>query len=142
MEISSAYNVSIPFVQFWPIRNQYIIPDIITTISKNSKECSLSIRPDDLLFVIRDESKRCLPLIWAELKKDAVFAEYSFRGVSDLYNEIVLVLNPSFLARALGPVRAFETIKLKLVKIQENSYLSVDILVVSLVSSLSEANAQ
>ena len=69
------------------------------------------------------------------MKRDAIFAEYTFRGVSEENNEIVLVLNASFLARALGPVRAFESVKLKLVKIQENSFLSVDILVISTISS-------
>lgn len=93
----------------------------------------MTIRQDDFTFVIRDDS-RCLPFIWAELKKDACFSEYTFRGVSEENNAIVLVFNPTFLARALGPVRAFECIKLKLVKIQENSYLSVDIQVVSAIS--------
>lgn len=108
------------------------ISDIISTLSKNSKECVLNIRPEVLFFIIHQESKRSLPLIYAELKKDACFAEYTFRGVSPENDEIMLVFNPSFLSKALGPVRIFEYVKMKLVKIQENSYLTIDILAVSI----------
>lgn len=54
--------------------------------------------------------------------------------MSEENNQIVLLVNPSFLARALGPVRSFEQIKFKLVKIQENSYLSVILVVISSIS--------
>lgn len=93
------------------------------------------LRDKNISFVIREETKRCLPLIWAEMTKEAIFSQYVFRGCSPANNEIVLSLNPGFLARALGPVRAFETIKLKLNKIEGNSYLSVNILTISSVSS-------
>lgn len=72
-----------------------------------------------------------MPLIYAELKKDACFDEYTFRGVCPENDEIMLVFNPIFLSKALGPVKIFDYVKMKLVKIQENSYLTIDILAVS-----------
>lgn len=75
----------------------FILSDIIVALSKNSKECVLDIRPNDLLFVVREETKKALPLIWCEMGRESVFAEYSFRGVSAENNQIVLIFNPVFL---------------------------------------------
>lgn len=107
-----------------------LFSDVVAALSKNSREVALDITPDDMLFVIREEAKKALPLIWCQMKPDAVFEKFNFTGVSPERNHIVLVFNPTFLAKALGSIKVFEYVTIKLTKLNQNAYMRVDARVV------------
>lgn len=126
---SSAYNWNM-FTSFY-CKNR-CLSDIIQTLAKNGKDCALNIRQDEMIFIVREDNKRALPLIWCEMKTDAFFASSTFRGVDAENNEIVLLFNPTFMAKALGSIKqVFEEVKIKLIKAKQNSYLSIDVTIVS-----------
>ncbi|XP_046821611.1 checkpoint protein HUS1 [Vespa crabro] len=86
--------------------------NIVTIISKISKQCILRLTTDEISFNIGYDN---IPVLWAELSQSHFFTEYIMSGVSEEQNEIYLEFESSMLARSLSSLRLqSKSVKIKL----------------------------
>ncbi|KAF7401403.1 hypothetical protein HZH68_007223 [Vespula germanica] len=86
--------------------------NIVTVISRISKQCILRLTTDEISFNIGYDS---VPVLWAELSQSHFFTEYIMSGVSEEQNEIYLEFESAMLARSLGSLRSHsKSVKMKL----------------------------
>lgn len=70
--------------------------DIVTTISKLSKECILRLSSDQIYFIVSDEnSGPAPPILWCEIPQAMFFSEYQLIGLDDDHRDIYLGLSSS-----------------------------------------------
>lgn len=71
--------------------NYILFPDIVTTISKLSKECVLRLSNDKLYFIVsEDNSGPAPPVLWCEIPQAIFFSEYDMIGVDEEHKDIYL----------------------------------------------------
>ncbi|KAJ0171782.1 hypothetical protein K1T71_012545 [Dendrolimus kikuchii] len=93
--------------------------NIVTTISKLSKESVLRIADDKLYFIVCDESSGPTPLVlWCEIPQRIFFAEYQMVGLDNEHKDIYLGMNSGNLAKLLGTLKTAKSLKMKLTKKQ------------------------
>lgn len=69
----------------------FLILDIVTTISKLSKECVLRIAEDKLYFIVSDDNNApAPPILWCEIPQTMFFSEYQMVGLDDDHKDIYL----------------------------------------------------
>ncbi|KAG8229953.1 hypothetical protein J437_LFUL008526 [Ladona fulva] len=111
--------------------------NIVTTIAKIAKMCTLRITPEKIYFIALDEKAiRGMPTLWCVLKQAHFFNEYNMVGVSETHNEIYLSFSPDMLAKPLNslkPSPATKSVKIKLTN-KQSPCLTIEI---ELPSSLS-----
>lgn len=65
--------------------------DIVSTISKLSKECVLRLADDQLYFIVSDDnSGPGPPILWCEIPHVNFFSEYQMVGFDDDHKDIYL----------------------------------------------------
>lgn len=65
--------------------------DVVSTISKLSKECVLRLANDQLYFIVSDEnSGPGPPILWCEIPHAMFFSEYQMVGFDDDHKDIYL----------------------------------------------------
>lgn len=68
-----------------------LLSDIVTTISKLSKECVLRLSDSTLYFIVsEDNSGPTPPVLWCEIPQDVFFSEYQMIGIDDEHKDIYL----------------------------------------------------
>lgn len=68
-----------------------IFSDIVTTISKLSKECVLRLSDDKLYFIVcEDNSGPAPPVLWCEMSPAVFFSDYQMIGIDDEHKDIYL----------------------------------------------------
>ncbi|XP_063834167.1 checkpoint protein HUS1 isoform X1 [Ostrinia nubilalis] len=93
--------------------------NIVTTISKLSKECVLRIAEDKLYFIVSDDSNAPgPPILWCEIPHTMFFSEYQMVGLDDEHKDIYLGFAAANLARSLVTLKSAKTLKMKLTKKQ------------------------
>lgn len=71
--------------------NYILFPDIVSTISKLSKECVLRLSSDKLYFIVsEDNSGPAPPVLWCEIPQAIFFSEYDMIGVDEEHKDIYL----------------------------------------------------
>lgn len=71
--------------------NYILFPDIVSTISKLSKECVLRLSNDKLYFIVsEDNSGPAPPVLWCEIPQAIFFSEYDMIGVDEEHKDIYL----------------------------------------------------
>ncbi|XP_026748563.1 checkpoint protein HUS1 [Galleria mellonella] len=101
--------------------------NIVTTISKLSKECVLRIASDQLYFIVSDEnSGPAPPILWCEIPHSIFFSEYQMVGLDEQHKDIYLGFNSGNLARSLITLKSAKTLKMKLTK-KQGPCLTLDI---------------
>ncbi|OAD59651.1 Checkpoint protein HUS1 [Eufriesea mexicana] len=86
--------------------------NIVNTISRITKQCTLRLTPNELCFSVGDDRAA---MIWAELIQTHFFTEYIMNGVSEEQNEIYLEFDPTMLGRSLTSLRmTAKSVKIKL----------------------------
>ncbi|GAB0094684.1 Checkpoint protein [Sergentomyia squamirostris] len=90
--------------------------NIVTTLAKCGKDIVFNIKYDRLVLGVNMEVHHVAPPIWCEIANEACFDEYYMDGLSETYNEIVLLMKASNLVTALGNSRNMDAsfVKLKL----------------------------
>ncbi|KOB74847.1 Checkpoint protein HUS1 [Operophtera brumata] len=67
--------------------------NIVSTISKLSKECILRLSSDQIFFIVCDEnSGPAPPILWCEIPQAMFFSEYQLIGLDDDHKDIYLGL--------------------------------------------------
>lgn len=65
--------------------------DIVSTISKLSKECVLRLTDDQLYFIVSDENTGpAAPILWCEIPQAMFFSEYQIVGLDEQHKDIYL----------------------------------------------------
>lgn len=88
--------------------------NVVATISKLIKICTLRITADKLYFILSESVSNGGVQIWCELPQGHFCDEYGMQGMSAEANEIYLELCPENLLRALKTAQSARWIKLKL----------------------------
>ncbi|PVD37195.1 hypothetical protein C0Q70_04190 [Pomacea canaliculata] len=88
--------------------------DIVGTIAKLVKLCTLRITRDKLYFILSEQFVSGGIRIWCELPQGHFCDEYAMQGVTPEANEIYLELCPENVLRALKTGQSARWIKLKL----------------------------
>ncbi|XP_053620146.1 checkpoint protein HUS1 [Plodia interpunctella] len=93
--------------------------NIVTTISKLSKECVLRVASDQLYFIVSDETNGPgPPVLWCEVPQAMFFSEYQMIGLDDDHKDIYLGFSSANLARSLVVLKTAKSLKMKLTKKQ------------------------
>ncbi|CAG4944974.1 unnamed protein product [Parnassius apollo] len=93
--------------------------NIVSTISKLSKECVLRLSTDQIYFIVSDDnSGPTPPILWCEIPQSMFFSEYQLIGVDYEHNDIYLGFTSANLARPLVTLKSAKTLKMKLTKKQ------------------------
>ncbi|CAH0403366.1 unnamed protein product [Chilo suppressalis] len=93
--------------------------NIVTTISKLSKECVLRVAEDKLYFIVSDENNGpAPPILWCEIPESMFFSEYQMVGLDDEHKDIYLGFGAANLARSLLTLKSAKSLKMKLTKKQ------------------------
>ncbi|XP_045455011.1 checkpoint protein HUS1 [Melitaea cinxia] len=93
--------------------------NIVTTISKLSKECVLRLSDSKLYFIVsEDNSGPTPPVLWCEIPQDVFFSEYQMIGIDDEHRDIYLGVVSANLARSLTTLKSAKCLKIKLTKKQ------------------------
>ncbi|XP_076455723.1 checkpoint protein HUS1-like isoform X2 [Babylonia areolata] len=88
--------------------------NIVGTIAKLIKVCTLRITLDKLYFILSETAANGGIQIWCELPQGHFCDEYAMQGISAEANEIYVELCPENLLRALKTAQAARWVKLKL----------------------------
>ncbi|XP_046409163.1 checkpoint protein HUS1 [Ischnura elegans] len=92
--------------------------NVVMTLAKISKLCTIRITPEKLYFIVLDEKTvRGMPTLWCVMKQAHFFNEYNMVGVSSEHNEIYLSFNPDMLAKPLSSLKFSHTAKSVKVKL-------------------------
>ncbi|XP_013147852.1 PREDICTED: checkpoint protein HUS1 [Papilio polytes] len=93
--------------------------NIVTTISKLSKECVLRLSSEKIYFIVNDDSSGpAPPVLWCEIPQMMFFSEYQLTGVDDEHNDIYLGFSSVNLSRPLVTLKSAKSLKMKLTKKQ------------------------
>ncbi|CAF4941588.1 unnamed protein product [Pieris macdunnoughi] len=93
--------------------------NIVSTISRLSKECILRLSSDKLyLIVSEDNSGPTPPMLWCEMPQSTFFLEYQIVGVDDEYKDIYLGIVSANLSKSLVTLKTAKCLKMKLTKKQ------------------------
>ncbi|XP_063392952.1 checkpoint protein HUS1 isoform X1 [Cydia fagiglandana] len=93
--------------------------NIVSTISKLSKECVARIADDQLYFIVSDEnSGPAPPILWCEIPQAMFFSEYQMVGLDEDHKDIYLEFTSANLARSLLTLKSAKALKMKLTKKQ------------------------
>nr|XP_034826629.1 checkpoint protein HUS1 isoform X2 [Maniola hyperantus] len=93
--------------------------NIVTTISKLSKECVLRLSNDKLYFIVSEEhSGPAPPVLWCEIPQAVFFSEYQMIGIDEEHKDIYLGIISANLAKSLVTLKSAKTLKIKLTKKQ------------------------
>ncbi|KAI5634180.1 hus1-like protein domain-containing protein [Phthorimaea operculella] len=93
--------------------------NIVSTISKISKECVLRIADDKLYFIVSDEnSGPAPPILWCEIPQAMFFSEYQMVGLDEEHKDIYLGFGSANFARSLVTLKSAKSLKMKLTKKQ------------------------
>ncbi|XP_068624128.1 checkpoint protein HUS1 [Battus philenor] len=93
--------------------------NIVTTISKLSKECVLRLSCDNIYFIVSDDTGGpAPPILWCEIPQNMFFIEYQLIGVDDQHKDIFLTFSSANLARPLLTLKSAKSLKMKLTKKQ------------------------
>ncbi|KAJ2944827.1 hypothetical protein O0L34_g1719 [Tuta absoluta] len=93
--------------------------NIVSTISKISKECVLRIAEDKLYFIVSDEnSGPAPPILWCEIPQAMFFSEYQMVGLDEEHKDIYLGFSSANFARSLVTLKSAKSLKMKLTKKQ------------------------
>ncbi|XP_045762958.1 checkpoint protein HUS1 [Maniola jurtina] len=93
--------------------------NIVTTISKLSKECVLRLSDDKLYFIVSEEnSGPAPPVLWCEIPQAIFFSEYQMIGIDEEHKDIYLGITSANLAKSLVTLKSAKTLKMKLTKKQ------------------------
>ncbi|CAH0714949.1 unnamed protein product, partial [Brenthis ino] len=93
--------------------------NIVTTISKLSKECVLRLSDDKLYFIVcEDNSGPVPPVLWCEMSPAVFFSDYQMIGIDDEHKDIYLGIVSANLARSLVTLKTAKSLKMKLTKKQ------------------------
>ncbi|CAH2268342.1 checkpoint protein HUS1 [Pararge aegeria] len=93
--------------------------NIVTIISKLSKECVLRLSDDKLYFIVsEDNSGPAPPVLWCEIPQDIFFSEYQMIGIDEDHKDIYLGVMSANLAKSLVTLKSAKTLKMKLTKKQ------------------------
>lgn len=93
--------------------------NIISTLSKLTKECVMKISADKIYFIANEEFGSSAPLVWVEIEANLYFTEYSMEGANNTHPNIVLSVSAINLGRALAALRNnARYCKIKLTNIQ------------------------
>lgn len=79
--------------------------NIVTTLSKLSKEVICRIEPEKLSLIGHESLSAGMPQTWSDIARQSMFSEYQMEGVDDIHPEIYLAINPAKLALALTMLR-------------------------------------
>lgn len=72
-----------------------VFVDIVTTISKLSKECVLRIAEDKLYFIVSDDNNGpAPPILWCEIPQAMFFSEFQMLGIDEEHKDIYLGFVP------------------------------------------------
>ncbi|XP_046972620.1 checkpoint protein HUS1 [Vanessa cardui] len=93
--------------------------NIVTTISKLSKECVMRLSDTKLYFIVsEDNSGPTPPVLWCEIPQDMFFSEYQMIGIDEDHKDIYLGVVSANLARSLMTLKSAKSLKMKLTKKQ------------------------
>ncbi|XP_052745298.1 checkpoint protein HUS1 [Bicyclus anynana] len=93
--------------------------NIVTTISKLSKECVLRLSDDKLYFIVsEDNSGPAPPVLWCEIPQVVFFSEYQMIGIDEEHKDIYLSVISANLAKSLVTLKSAKSLKIKLTKKQ------------------------
>ncbi|XP_045507202.1 checkpoint protein HUS1 isoform X1 [Colias croceus] len=93
--------------------------NIVSTISKLSKECILRLSSDKMYFIVsEDNSGPAPPMLWCEIPQAMFFSEYQIVGVDEEYKDIYLGIVSANLSRSLLTLKSAKCLKMKLTKKQ------------------------
>ncbi|CAB3225901.1 unnamed protein product [Arctia plantaginis] len=93
--------------------------NVVTIISKLSKECVLRLADDQLYFIVSEEnSGPTPPILWCEIPHAMFFSEYQMIGIDEEHKDIYLGLSSGNLARSLVTLKSAKSLKMKLTKKQ------------------------
>lgn len=93
--------------------------NVVTIISKLSKECVLRLANDQLNFIVSEEnSGPSTPMLWCEIPHTMFFSEYQIVGIDEENRDIYLTVNSANLARSLVTLKSAKSLKMKLTKKQ------------------------
>ncbi|XP_076819569.1 checkpoint protein HUS1-like [Clavelina lepadiformis] len=108
--------------------------NVVNTINKLLKKCTLRLTPDKLYFILPDQVSNGGVSMWCELKQANFFDEYQMDGVSSEHNEIYMEIIAENIVRALKSAHNAKSMKIKLTK-KQTPCLTVEIELPSLNSS-------
>ncbi|VVC98324.1 checkpoint protein HUS1 [Leptidea sinapis] len=93
--------------------------NIVSTISKLSKECILRLSSDQLYFIVSEENNGpAPPILWCEVPQALFFSEYQIVGVDDEHKDIYLGIISANLSKSLVTLKTAKSLKMKLTKKQ------------------------
>ncbi|XP_072946596.1 checkpoint protein HUS1 [Epargyreus clarus] len=93
--------------------------NIVSTISKLSKECVFRLSDDRLYFIVSEENNTpAPPVLWCEIPHAMFFSEYQVIGLDEEHKDIYLGLNSGNFAKILLTLKSAKCLKMKLTKKQ------------------------
>nr|CAB3254972.1 checkpoint protein HUS1-like [Phallusia mammillata] len=92
--------------------------NVVNTISKLLKKCTLRLTLDKMYFILPDQVSNGGVSMWCELKQANFFDEYQMDGASKEHNEIYLEIVAENICRALKSAQNAKSLKIKLTKKQ------------------------
>ncbi|CAH0598259.1 unnamed protein product [Chrysodeixis includens] len=93
--------------------------NVVTIISKLSKECVLRLTDDKLYFIVSEEnSGPTPPILWCEIPQAMFCSEYQMLGLDEEHKDIYLSFSSGNLARSLVILKTAKSLKMKLTKKQ------------------------
>ncbi|XP_026735848.1 checkpoint protein HUS1 [Trichoplusia ni] len=93
--------------------------NVVTIISKLSKECVLRLTDDHLYFIVSEEnSGPTPPILWCEIPQAMFCSEYQMLGLDEEHKDIYLAFSSGNLARSLVTLKTAKSLKMKLTKKQ------------------------
>ncbi|XP_047036859.1 checkpoint protein HUS1 [Helicoverpa zea] len=95
------------------------LSNVVTIISKLSKECVLRLTDDHMYFIVSEEnSGPSPPILWCEIPQAMFCSEYQMIGLDEEHKDIYLALSSGNLARSLVTLKTAKSLKMKLTKKQ------------------------
>uniref|UniRef100_A0A2A4K3P6 Checkpoint protein n=2 Tax=Heliothis virescens TaxID=7102 RepID=A0A2A4K3P6_HELVI len=95
------------------------LSNVVTIISKLSKECVLRLTDDQMYFIVSEEnSGPSPPILWCEIPQAMFCSEYQMIGLDEEHKDIYLALSSGNLARSLVTLKTAKSLKMKLTKKQ------------------------